>query len=183
MLFATGCLWNAPVPTARVQHGPAFGDKPATLVAMPVTCMASPDLCSSPHQLAIASATRMDLEYDGYTIVDSELVNAEMLRRHQLTGQADQVIAGRSWAEASPDERRELLHGMGVDGMLTTQITIGGARGMASQRTVAVELAVLRLDGQLVWWAQCRAETGDYNSTEEAMERATRCALASSALW
>jgi len=82
VVIMTGCMWANPTPVARVQHGPAFGNKPRIVVAMPVTCLADPTLCGPSHQRAVAEATRMALEFDGYSIVDSELVNAEMLRRH-----------------------------------------------------------------------------------------------------
>ena len=149
---------------------------------MPVTCLADPLLCGPSHQHAVAEATRMALEFDGYSIVDSELLRAEMLRRHQ-TGSRDEVVGGTLFAEASPAEQHQILRDVGADGVVTTTLTISQARGAEAARTVAVEMAVLLLDGELVWWSQCRAESGYAASNEEAIDTATRCAIEGSTLW
>lgn len=178
----TGCIWSQPTPVARVQHGPAFGSKPRIVVAMPVACLAEEDLCGIHHQQAIGEATRMALEFDGYSIVDSELVNAEMVRRRH-TGREEQIVDGKLFGESSPAEQRQLLHDIGADGIVTTTVTISRYHDPNYSRTVAVEMAMLRLDGALVWWSQCRAESGNNASNDEAMDAATRCAIKSSTLW
>jgi hypothetical protein len=208
LICVAGCPWSVPVPVARVGHGPAFRDGSATLAALPLRC-ATPDLavCARPYAAAIASATRMNLELAGYTVVDTELLNAEAWRRTTTTTERTSArvptvpqhdgrgvpvnpvrerierTGGASWAEAPPDERRRMLVSMGVGGILATEVAMGRARGMARQRTLTMRVTVTRLDGELVWRSECDVETGDYRSDEEAVDLATRCAVESAALW
>ena len=209
LVMLAGCPWAAPVPRARVYHGPAYGPPLTTVVALPVECDALREVCTPEHATAIAAATRMELEFVGYTVVDSELINAEMRRRttethEQLTGPSvgrvevqpqtfrppssgtsstTAVSGGTTWFAASPEQQQALLAALGASGVLRTTISLGEAHGMAQQRTVDVAVTLTRLDGQIAWRADCSVETGDYHSAEQAMELATHCALESVALW
>jgi hypothetical protein len=207
VLVLSGCPWTAPVPIAHVLHGPTYRDPAITLAALPVVCSAEEDLCLPAHSAAVANATRMTLELAGYSIVDSELINAEMQRRstHSQTTETPppaatvprnefhppddpthveaEVSGGTWWSETSPAAQQAMLAALGVDAVLQTRITVGNASGMAMQRTITVDVTVSRLDARLVWHADCGVETGDYHSTEQAIDLATRCALESQALW
>jgi hypothetical protein len=203
-----GCPWAAPVPIARVQLGPAHREAITVLAALPVQCTADPSLFTPAHAAVVASATRMALEFSGYSVVDSELINAELRRRSTRTipsggGFAHaaparggfgppasgtytetEITGGATWAEVSPARQDALLAVIGVQGLLRTIVTLGRARGLASQRTVTVSVEVSRLaDARLAWHTDCSVETGDYHSTEQALDLATRCALDSRALW
>jgi hypothetical protein len=149
----------------------------------------------------------MSLEFAGYTVVDTELLNAEAWRRtttstestsarvptvpqHGSQGlpvnsaQERTVLAGgASWADAPADERQRMLSSIGVDGLLATEVALGPPRGMARQRTLTMRVKVTRLDGELVWRSECDVETGDYHSDEQALDLATRCAVESASLW
>jgi hypothetical protein len=152
-------------------------------------------------------ATRTNLEFAGYTVVDTELLNAEAWRRtttttaitparvprvpqHDVKGapiaparEEIERFGGASWADAPADERHRMLMAMGVDGMLATEVRTGRARGMARQRTLTMRVVVTRLDGALVWRSECDVETGDYRSDEQALDQAARCAVESASLW
>lgn len=178
-----------------------------TLAALPVRCAPELTVCSRPYAAAIASATRMSLELGGYSVVDTELLNAERWRRTTATieptssrvpsvpqhGLRDvpmdtarertERAGGASWADASRDEQQRMLIAMGVDGVLATEVGMSRAHGMARQRTLTMRVSVTRLDGGLVWRSECDVETGDYHSDEQAVDLATRCAVESASLW
>jgi len=207
LICAAGCPWTAPAPVARVAHGPAFRDRCVTLAALPVRCASELTICSRPYAAAIASATRMSLELAGYSVVDTELLNAEGWRRTTTTidptsnrapavpqhGLRDvpmdtaqeriERAGGASWTDAPRDQQQRMLIAMGVDGVLATEVGMGRARGMARQRTLTMRVIVTRLDGALVWRSECDVETGDYHSDEQAVDFATRCAVESAGLW
>jgi hypothetical protein len=207
LICATGCPWGVPAPVARVGHGPAFQNGGATLAALPVRCAPELRVCARPYAAAIASATRMNLELTGYTVVDTELLNAEARRRTTTRtepiaarvpavpqhGVRDEPIdrsreevelsGGLSWADAPPEERRRMLIAMGVDGVLATEVGMGPPRGMARQRTLTMRVTITRLDGDLIWRSECDVETGDYRSDEQAVDQAARCAVESASLW
>jgi hypothetical protein len=179
---AAGCSLASPPPLARVRRGPAFATPPARLLALPADCRASePDLCRDEDRAAVDSAARMALEFAGYALVDSELVNLRLGLRHERDTGVE--VHRVTWADASADDRRALLDEMEVDGFLWSAISIGPPRGMSWQRTVEVSLRVTRAhDERLVWQSRCAVETGDYHTTERAVELATRCALESATL-
>jgi hypothetical protein len=190
-----------------VGHGSAYRGGATSLAALPVRCPPELSICGRPYAAAIASAARMNLELAGYSVVDTELLNAEAWRRTETTTESTrarvpavpqhdrhgappptgdsrvELSAGRAWADAPPDERQRMLASMGVDGVLATEVTLGPARGLAQQRTLTMRVAVSRLDGALVWRSECDVETGDYRSDEQALDLATRCAVESASLW
>lgn len=146
--------------------------------------------CLPGYLFGVSSATRIALEFAGYTIVDSELINAELRRRSTVTTdtasstETKTDVTGRLWSDLPLLEQRELLTAMGVRGVLRAQVALGTPHGMAAQRTVTVGLSLARLDDDLlVWQTQCDVETGDYHSEAQAVDIATRCALESATLW
>ncbi|HVK74093.1 MAG TPA: hypothetical protein VM734_12275 [Kofleriaceae bacterium] len=202
-----GCPFEAPTPLARVRKGPAGGGLVSPVAALPATCQSPPqelsilgvttpidNPCSEAYELAIATATRMELEYAGYGIVDTELLNAEARTRVTRTtdwqsaygsGESSTTeVTGLTWAQLSPGHQRDVLMAIGVRGLLSSTLTIGAARGLSWQQTVTVALSLTRVeDGVLAWRSQCSAETGDYRTLAVAIEVATRCALESTTLW
>jgi len=194
MLLA-GCAFTAPTPRAFVRRGPAYGQIVTPLAALPVNCGAATMGCLPGYKVAVASATRMAIEFGGFSLVDSELINAEMQRRFTLTrettsrgapanDQTDTELTGRTWSDLEPQQQRDLLTAMGVKGLFHATVTMGIPHGMAGQRTVTVAVAISRLsDAQLVWQAECGVETGDYHSEVQAVDLATRCALESGTVW
>ena len=63
----SGCAFHTEPPTARVHHGPAFGRVVDPIAAVPVTCISMGHVgrCLPEHQRAVATATRMALEFAG----------------------------------------------------------------------------------------------------------------------
>jgi hypothetical protein len=202
-----GCSFTPPTPVAYVAHGPAFGQPVTPLAAMPVNCDAMTLGCLPGYQLAVANATRMAIEFGGYSLVDSELINAEMrvrfTRTRQDLGTASTAtltngtitgttgttettteVTGRTWIDLGAAERRDLLKDIGIRGLLYSTIGLGVPHGMAGQRTVTVRIALARLaDDAVVWQSECGVETGDFHSEAQALELATKCALESGTLW
>jgi hypothetical protein len=208
-MLGVACKFTPPTPVAYVTHGPAFGHDANPIAALPVRCGAAALGCLPGYQYAVASATRMALELGGVSLVDSELINAEMRLRtvrtrssqHEYEAPSDQLgqpaqttvsgssestteVTGATWASLPPGEQRSLLEAIGVRGLLAATIFLGVPRGAAGQRTVTVRVAVTRLsDGALAWQSECGVETGDYHAEPQAVELATRCALESATLW
>ena len=198
MLLAA-CNFTPPTPVARVRRGPAAREFTSPLAALPVSCEGTSMGCLPGYLFGVSSATRIALEFGGYTIVDSELINAELRRRSTVTTETSQrgaivptptttdvktEVTGRLWSDLPILEQRELLSAMGVRGVLRAQVALGTPHGMAGQRTVTVGISLARLDDDLlVWQSQCDVETGDYHSEAQAVDLATRCALESATLW
>jgi len=182
LLLLGGCHWTVPsTPTARVQtdgeHPP-----PRILAAFPVECVAC-----TPQQLgAIATETRMGLELSGYSVVDSELVNAEARVRftHTTNDRSEVSVDGtRGWDGLAPGQQADLLTAMGVDGVLRTSIAVHGVPGPDYSSTITVTLAVARIDGAVAWRTDCSVVSDGIGSTMLAIERASRCAIESKELW
>jgi hypothetical protein len=185
-----GCSFTPPTPRAYVRFGPARDQLVTPLAALPVTCGTTTMGCLEGYKVAVASATRIAIEYAGFTLVDGERINAELQQRTtQITETADRLIeqveiTGRTWVDLEPQQQRDLLTAMGIRGLFRAEVSLGVPRGMAAQRTVTVAVAVTRLaDEALAWQSQCSVETGDYHSEPQAIELATRCALESVSLW
>jgi hypothetical protein len=203
-----GCQLVPPPAHARVLRGAAHADPPTTIVALPIATTAA-----TPEQAAaVASATRMALELDGYTVVDAELINAEMRRRttetverlseappapserpaqsHSDTTTETKVSGGKTWLDAGVVTRTRLIAEVGAQGLLSTAIE-RSTGAMPWNGQVTVDLTLMRLDGRLVWRSECSANFGAVWSSwwttqqaiEQAIERATHCALESAALW
>ncbi|MEO8703884.1 MAG: hypothetical protein ABI867_27795 [Kofleriaceae bacterium] len=181
-----GCSFTPPTPIAYVRKGPAYGQLVTPLAAMPVECARTTMGCQPGYKVAVAAATRMAIEFGGYSLVDSELINVELQRRqtHTENDSTTTELTGRTWLDLPEQQRRDLLMAMGIRGIVTTTIAMGIPQGMAGQRTVTVAIAVSRLaDDKLVWQSQCGVETGDFHSEPQAIDLATRCALESGSLW
>jgi hypothetical protein len=132
----------------------------------------------------------MGLELAGYTIVDTELVNAEArLRFTTQQGYAEHVEIegdGPDWSELSPGQQHTLLVAMGVDGVFGADITMSYGSVRPFEQRVSIRIAVSKLDGTLAWSSDCGVVTSgfDFNeATANMLERASRCALDSEASW
>jgi len=181
LLLLDGCHWAVPsTPTARVQtDGEA---PPHVLAAFPVECVA----CTPQQLAAIATETRMGLELVGYSVVDSELVNAEARVRFTHTTNDDSQTmteGGRGWDELAPGQQADLLKAMGVDGVLRTSIAMHAVPGPDYNSTVTVSLAVARIEGEVAWRTDCSVVSDGLGSTTLTIERAGRCAIDSKELW
>ena len=190
---AVACQLSLPPPMARVRRGPGFAPAPTKILALPAVCEAeSEGICLVAHQKAVDVTTRMSLEFVGYRLVDSELVNIYLRERVErirtTTAESYGVIrdqetrsvevAGVGWDQATVEERQRVLGEMGVDGFLASRIVMGPMKNVEGQRTVEIHLVVTRVhDNALVWRSRCAVETGQYHSIDQAVDLAARCAL------
>lgn len=183
LLLATGCRYTAPTPQAYVTHGVALRAPITTLVALPVVCEGFSIRCEPSQQVAVAAAARLGVEYLGYSLVDSDLLNAELrVRRTTEGGESGPLeeVSGKTWFDLDTEARRAFVAQIGAHGVLHTAINSGGGY----RQPVTVRLAVTRLeDDALVWQSQCQVATGEYNNQLRAMDLATQCALESMTLW
>lgn len=183
--LCSACIVHTPVPQARVTLGPARGAALDKILALPTDCQAeTAELCTPAQAIAVDAAARMSLEFAGVRIVDSEVVNAYL--RHRVTTEINaasrsEVESERAtWATASDATRRRLLAEMGIDGYLTTRISVGHVKNLEGQRTLSVTVSIIRAaDAAPAWTSRCSIETGRYYFADEAVELAARCALES----
>jgi len=193
-VLSAACSLSKPIPQARVRRGPAWTTPPSLVLALPAECIsAEGGACTAAHQAAVDSAARMALEFVGYSLVDSQLVNVRLGERRELTRQSSaygatsehhEVEVKRvSWEEATVEERRAVIADLEADGLLSSAITMSAA-DLVGDRTIEVRLTLARVaDEAVVWASRCEVETGDGDlSTEQAIEHATRCALESATL-
>ena len=203
VLLVAGCRWaTQATPSAHV-YKPG-GEPPRVIAALPIDCQT----CSPIQRGALAVQTRMGLELAGYSIVDAELLNAEVRLRSTHTNETssdrvgpmnvqasggyyapaadaqvdERIDDGASWSELAPGQQRDLLADIGVDGVLASSVVLGHS-GPNYARRYTLRIAVLRLDGEIAWSADCTVVAEDYDSSSQALDRAGRCALASEALW
>lgn len=153
-----------------------------TIAALPVVCEGFSLHCQPAQQLAVAATARLGMEYLGYSLIDSDLLNAELRVRRTTdngAGDSQEQVSGKTWFDLGTEERRAFLAHLGTHGVLHTAIDASG-RG----RAVTVRLAVTKLeDDALVWQSQCQVPAGDYHDELRALDLATQCALESVTLW
>ncbi len=182
LLLDAGCRYTAPTPVSYVTHGVALRAPITTVAALPVVCEGFSLHCQPSQQAAVAASARLGMEYLGYSLIDSDLLNAELrLRRTtetDVTGPQEEV-SGKTWFDLSTEERRAFLAHIGATGVLHTAIDASGLG-----RAVTVRLAVTKLeDDALVWQSQCQVQAGDYHDELRALDLAAQCALESVTLW
>lgn len=184
LLGGGACSLNAPVPVAHVRLGPAVASPPQVLLALPAVCNASSGDCAEQHRNAVAIATRMSVEFGGYTMIDSERVNLELRQRRErrLTGDTQETrqteVTGALWVDATPAEQREVLDTMAIDGLLAVKLSLTEPEGMSQLQHIRVAIELLRVEpAEVVWSSHCTTVSGDHRSTAQAIDLATRCAL------
>jgi len=138
----------------------------------------------------------MYLEYQGHSVIDSEFLNAETRLRYSKTQQTSeeaepQVLeenrTGRDFKDLDPDEQHVVLDSIGALAVFRASVDMG-IQGPNVLRPllgpITVELTLSRLaDNAVVWRSRCTVHTGNSNTRETALEKATRCALEAEALF
>lgn len=191
-------------PVVRGRVGPAAARPVRSIVALAASCgtlsmvrvptsasegmWVQQEACAAPALGAVDQTVRSNLELGGFSVIDSERVNAvtgtrrEVQERRQHWGgvQASTKIEqrGARFEDATPLEQRALLAELGAQGLLTTRVTVGASIGAGQRRVVTVQLQLLDVpDRQLVWSRRCELEVGGLFATDEAaMAKAATCA-------
>lgn len=191
-------------PVVRGRVGPAAERPVRSIVALAASCgtlsmvrvpiNASDGMwvqqaaCSADALGAVDQKVRSSLELGGFSVIDSERVNAitgtrrEVQERRQYYGSvrssSEIEQRGARFEDATPLEQRALLAELGAQGLLTTRVTIGASVGAGQRRVVTVQLQLLDVpERQLVWSRRCELEVGGLFATDEAaMASAAGCA-------
>ena len=188
-------------PLLRARMGAAAERSVHRVVALPSWCgalslvrveTANPDHpiwetraeCPASAMTAIDVAVRSSLEFGGFSIIDSEQVNAVTATRHEVVERGGFVARrtteqqGARFEDATPFEQSAILKELGAEAVLTTRVWIGAGVGFSARRTVAVQVRLVATsDGALVWARRCELEVSGFTTDEIAMERGARCAI------
>ena len=181
------------------------------LVAVPVSCEALGPACTPAQEAAVRTATRMELEFAGFHVVDAETLNNELSWRQETTTEVDPVTSPANptgavrarppgdlpedppalsektggFTALPPEQQRAFLLESGVQGVLSVSISLGPLQGLIfPHRDATIAITMTRVnDGALAWYSRCHVDTGKFHTEELALELATRCALESATLW
>ena len=138
----------------------------------------------------VDAIVRSLLDFLGYEIIDSELVNATTLARMEIetrewskrswgtseTTTRETELVGSRFIDAPPAIQDEILAQLKADGVLTTRIRVGAGIGSSSRRDIEVQVRMLHMPGgELAWASRCRVEAG-LETNEEPIMKAARCA-------
>lgn len=208
-------------PRLSSRHGPAADRPIRRVIATPATCgtfdltpmpatAAERELhgsstvlrhlgtCAAHATAGVDQALRATLEFGGFSVIDSEKVNAltstrqEILRRTsqqslqqgaptsegESESRSTEVIGAR-FADATPREQDAIVAELGATGLVQVRIAIGAGVGAGTRRTAVVQVRLLEMPSrQLAWARRCELEVGGLMERDEvAMERGIRCAV------
>ena len=104
-LVLGGCHFTPPVPVAYVSLGPAHGQPLNPIAAMPVMCGETSLGCQIGYQVMVANTTRMALELGGGSLVDSELINAELRLRTWVSSRPGTLLRPLDSALSSKERK------------------------------------------------------------------------------
>jgi hypothetical protein len=189
-----------PAPVLYVKHGPAAERPIRRIVALPATCAAvaidytdaDPERkgngtyarCPTEGLAAIDQAIRGTLDFQGYQVIDSEQVNREtglrqeIQSRNRLRTTSTTTDVSRSlFADATPNEQREILRALGADGVIETRVYLGATIGVSRRRPLTVQIRLRTAEDELmVWVRRCELEAFALNEKAE-IEKGARCAI------
>ncbi len=188
-------------PQLRAKSGPAVRRVIRRVVALPATCggVITPELASKntnfdpqyipgkcPEQAlkGAEQAIRASLDFQGYSVIDSEKVNAVTATRHEVEVRsaynASKTIEqyGSLFEDATPNEQNEILKELQADALLNTRVFVGSSMGLGARRTVIVQVRLRAVeDGALVWARRCELEVGGIITDALAIEEGAKCAI------
>jgi hypothetical protein len=152
--------------------------------------------CKDGYTAAVDGAIRQELEFAGFSVVDSETLasrakerrerlwteetrSAERarVRRTQSTS-TETVVTGASFIDLPPAEQTALLAEVGAQGVVVARTAIGGWESLSGRKQIEVQVTLyVGAAGDMVWASRCTAEAGTPLSPEQAVERGARCAV------
>lgn len=185
------CVLTTPscVGTAEVRAGPAYAQKPVTVVITPAACGSVEDLCTDAIVEGTNAFVANELRFAGFTVVDAVKLAQEARTRptaddnvkrfgESVLRAANARQHGQIFRDLSPSARHALIHDAKADGLVTIGVQIGTPDGIGPGRTHQV---VVRLgagdEDELVWVSRCTAESSVYPDIEQAVDNAARCAM------
>lgn len=208
-------------PRLSARSGPAGSHVIRRVVALPATCgtfdltprpataeeqarlgfstvLQHLGTCAAHATAGVDQALRASLEFGGFSVIDSEKVNAltatrqEIIQRSshreqqqglpaatsQSEGRSVEVIGAR-FSDATPREQEAIIAELGATGLVQARIAIGAGVGAGARRTAIVQVRLLEMPSrQLAWARRCEIEVGGLMERDEvAMERGIRCAI------
>lgn len=140
--------------------------------------------CTDKQIEGVDQLVRSALEFRGYSIVDSERVNAITAERTETIIRAggaetrrEAVIRGALFADAPPSLQDRILDELDAEGLLNARIFVGAPVARSPRRNVDVQVRLIDVDsGDLVWASRCRVNTA-WEVDEVAIMQAARCAV------
>lgn len=175
---------------------PATAEEEARLGAR--TVLRHLGTCAAHATAGVDQALRASLEFGGFSVIDSEKVNAltatrqEIIQRTSHRQQQQQLpadtsqsesrsveVIGARFADATPREQEAIIAELGATGLVQARIAIGAGVGIGTRRTAIVQVRLLEMPSrQLAWARRCEVEVGGLMERDEvAMERGIRCAI------
>lgn len=142
--------------------------------------------CPEKHMDGVDALVRSALAFQGFSVLDSETVNATTFKRKEIrdkrsTDGVERVTRlaearGSRFIDATPMVQDEVLAELGADGIVNTRIWIGAGVGLSVRRNVDVQIRLLHVpSAELVWAVRCRVEAG-FELNERPIMKAARCA-------
>lgn len=154
--------------------------------------------CPAHATAGVDQALRATLEFGGFSVIDSERVNALTATRQEIieriSHRAEQQglpisesegesrsteVIGARFADATPREQEAIVAELGATGLVQVRIAIGAGVGAGARRNAVVQVRLLEMPSrQLAWARRCEVEVGGLIERDEvAMERGIRCAV------
>lgn len=188
-------------PRLTARNGAASRRTIRRVVALPTTCggLINPALPSNqpnvdpayipgrcPEQALKGAdqAIRSSLDFQGYSVIDSEKVNAVTASRHEIEVRSSFSTSktieqhGALFEDATPNEQNDILRELGADGILNTRVFVGSSMGLGMRRTVVVQIRLRAVeDGALAWARRCELEVGGLITDAVAIEQGAKCAI------
>ncbi len=190
-----GCFGHAPTPLARVQFGPAREFFAQRVIALPSTCVPAGSMCDADYLRAVDAQLRMELEFHGHTVIDSESLNVRTVAFTQkvtkdsfensfgdttATKTVETSVAKQLFVDAAPEIQVAVLNDLMIDGWVTSQIVISGITSVNNTRALQVNIDFSRRqDAVKIWTSRCEVVSGLHLSQAVAMSRTMQCALES----
>ena len=140
--------------------------------------------CTEKQLDGVDQLVRSALEFRGYSIVDSERVNAITAERVETItrdggeeSRREAVISGALFADAPPSLQDRILDELNAEGLLNARIFVGAPIARSPRRNVDVQVRLIDVEsGELVWASRCRVNAG-WDVDEVAIMQAARCAV------
>lgn len=165
------------------------------MIALATTCLPAGSLCDADYLRAVDAQLRMELEFHGHTVIDSESLNVRTVAFSQkvtkdslqtsfrdkiATTSVETTVAKQLFADASPEIQTSVLDDLMIDGWVTSAMVMSGVTSVNNTRHLQVSVEFTRRhDAAKIWSSRCEVVSGLHLSQAVAMSRTMQCALES----